>query len=197
MKYFTTAIIGYLIGSFSTAYFIGRAKGIDIREKGSNNAGASNIKVNFGWGLGIVTALVDMFKAFAAITICRNLFPNDEIIPFLAGAMAVIGHMFPFYLNFRAGKGFATYIGMVLTVNWKLGLAIMLMTAIVTVVSNYIFIATVATVTVVPVYYICTKADIPIIAILIVLGLIIIYKHKINFIRLINHEEIGLREKKR
>ena len=96
MEYFVTAIISYLLGTINAAYFIGKAHGFDIRERGSHNAGASNIKVNFGWGAAAFTCLCDMFKAIVAVKLCTYLYPDNEIIPFLAGAMAVIGHIFPF-----------------------------------------------------------------------------------------------------
>ena len=197
MNYIYTSIISYLLGSFNIAYFIAKANGFDIRERGSRNAGASNMKVNFGWWAGILTALVDMLKAIIAVRLCSYLFPDDEIIPFLAGAMTIVGHIFPFYMGFRGGKGFASYLGMVIAINWKLALAVMALTAIVTYVTNYIVIGTFSVITVVPLYYIFNKASIGIIAILVAVALLMLYKHRINIKRIISHEEIGLREKKK
>ena len=194
---FLILIISYLLGSFNIAYFIAKANGFDIRERGSRNAGASNMKVNFGWWAGILTALVDMLKAIIAVRLCSYLFPDDEIIPFLAGAMTIVGHIFPFYMGFRGGKGFASYLGMVIAINWKLALAVMALTAIVTYVTNYIVIGTFSVITVVPLYYIFNKASIGIIAILVAVALLMLYKHRINIKRIISHEEIGLREKKK
>ena len=84
MKYLITALIGYLLGSLNPAYFIGKAKGIDIRKTGTLNAGASNAKVHFGWTIGVITALLDFSKAALAILICSRLYPNDEFIRHLA-----------------------------------------------------------------------------------------------------------------
>ena len=190
MEYIYTSLISYLLGSFNIAYFVSRAHGFDIRETGSRNAGASNMKVNFGWGAGIMTCLVDMFKAIIAMKLCTYLFPNNEIIPALAGAMAVVGHIYPFYLGFHGGKGFASYLGMLIGLNWKLALAIMLLTGIVTLLSNYIVLGTLSTMVTVPIYLICTKANIYVTAIITAVSLLIIYKHRINFRRIINHEEI-------
>ena len=67
MEYIYTAIISYLLGSINTAYILAKSKGFDIRERGSNNAGASNIKLNLGWGAAVVTGLCDMLKAIIAI----------------------------------------------------------------------------------------------------------------------------------
>ncbi len=148
------------------------------------------MKVNFGWGAGIMTCLVDMAKAIIAMKLCAYLFPNNEIIPVLAGAMAVVGHIFPFYMGFHGGKGFASYIGMLLGLNWKFALVIMALTAIVTLISNYIVVGTLTTMAVVPLYLIFTKANIYVILIVAAISALITYKHRINIRRIINHEEI-------
>ena len=196
MNYLVTAIISYLLGSINTAYIFGRLHGLDIREKGSRNAGASNIKVNFGWAAGIFTGLCDMAKAIIAMRLCGYLFPGNELIPFLAGAMAIVGHIFPFYMDFRGGKGFASYLGMMVGIDYRFGLIIVALTIVLTFLTNYVAVATAIILIIVPLYFIYIKADIAIIIILIAVSLLIACKHRINFIRLKNHEEMGLREKK-
>ena len=190
MEYVYTSLISYLLGSLNIAYFVSKAHGFDIRETGSRNAGASNMKVNFGWGAGIMTCLVDMAKAIIAMKLCAYLFPNNEIIPVLAGAMTVVGHIYPFYMGFHGGKGFASYIGMLLGLNWKFALVIMALTAIVTLISNYIVVGTLTTMAVVPLYLIFTRANIYVILIVTAVSALIVYKHRINIRRIINHEEI-------
>ena len=190
MNYIYTALISYLLGTFNIAYFIAKAHGFDIRERGSRNAGASNMKVNFGWGAGILTALCDMAKSFIAIKLCSYLFPGDELIPFVSGAMAIIGHIFPFYMGFRGGKGFASYIGMVIALDIRLALAIAALTIIVALTTNYIVLATFTVITVVPLYYIYKGARIEIILILVAIAALIFYKHRVNIKRLIHHEEM-------
>ncbi|MBR5341984.1 MAG: glycerol-3-phosphate 1-O-acyltransferase PlsY [Erysipelotrichaceae bacterium] len=197
MEYIYTAIISYLLGSINTAYILAKSKGFDIRERGSNNAGASNVKLNLGWGAAVVTGLCDMLKAIIAIKLSSYLFPDNEVIPFLAGAMAIVGHIFPFYMGFRGGKGFASYLGMLLALNWKLALVMMALTVIVTFITNYIALATLCTVTIVPLYYIYMKANPICIAILLAVTVLIYYKHRINIQRIIRHEEIGFRDKKK
>ncbi|MBQ9425137.1 MAG: glycerol-3-phosphate acyltransferase [Erysipelotrichaceae bacterium] len=197
MEYVYTALISYLLGSFNIAYFVGKAHGFDIRERGSKNAGASNMKVNFGWGAAVATCLCDMGKAILAIFLCSYLFPGNEIIPFFAGAMAIVGHIFPFYLGFRGGKGFASYLGMLLAINWKLALVIMTLVGIIMYLSNYIVVATLTVMVLVPLYYIYQQADISIILILLAVSALIFYKHRINIRRIINHEEIHVLEKKK
>ena len=190
MEYFYTSLISYLLGSFNIAYFVSKAHGFDIRDRGSKNAGASNMKVNFGWGAGILTCLVDMLKAIFSMKLCAYLFPNNEVIPALAGVMAIVGHIYPFYLGFHGGKGFASYLGMLIGLNWKLALAIMLLVGIVTLLSNYIVVGTLTTMVTVPIYLICTKANIYVTFVITAISLLIIYKHRINIKRIINHEEM-------
>ena len=190
MNYIYTALISYLFGTFNIAYIIAKAHGFDIRERGSKNAGASNMKVNFGWGAGVLTALCDMAKSVIAIKLCSYLFPNDELIPFISGAMAIIGHIFPFYMGFRGGKGFASYIGMVIGTNIKLALVIAVLTIIIALSTNYIVLGTFIVITVVPLYYIFTGARIEIILILLALAALIFYKHRANIVRLFHHEEM-------
>ncbi|MBR0473752.1 MAG: glycerol-3-phosphate 1-O-acyltransferase PlsY [Erysipelotrichaceae bacterium] len=194
MKYITCIIIGYFLGCVNFAYIIGKLKGFDIREKGSGNAGASNVTIALGWGYGILTALLDIAKGYLAVTICRNMFPDMVEAPFLAGACAVNGHIFPFYMHFKGGKGFASYMGMLLAFSWKLALAMAIITVIITVVSNYISLATMSVSVLTPAYYLYKGLQMFPLMILVVLMILIIYKHRINIQRIINHEEIGLRD---
>ena len=196
MEYIVTSLLSYLLGSINTAYFIAKANGFDIRERGSKNAGASNVKVNFGWPLAILTCLCDMAKAIIAIRLSSYLFPGNEIIPFLAGAIAILGHIFPFYMGFHGGKGFASYLGMLIGLNWKLALVVMAVTGIVSLLSNYIAVGTLAVLAIAPIYYIYTKADPASIAIITAISAFIAYKHRINVQRIMAGEEMGIFERK-
>ncbi|MBR2671768.1 MAG: glycerol-3-phosphate acyltransferase [Oscillospiraceae bacterium] len=194
MQYVYCVLIGYFFGCLSPAYLIGRMHGVDIREQNSGNAGASNVAVTFGWPQAILTAVIDIGKAFAASYLCAKLFPGIEIAPFLGGACAVIGHIFPFYLKFKGGKGYASYFGMVLSVNWKLALFLVVLGVVVTLVTNYIALATISTTIVTPAWIYYKEPSLLILGILLILMAVIIYKHKINIIRIIKKEEIGLRD---
>lgn len=194
MKYLICAVIGYLLGCFNTAFFISKAKGFDIRDKGTGNAGASNIKLSLGWGYAVLTALCDIFKAFAAVLIARYLYPDDAFVQCLAGCMAVVGHIFPFYMHFRGGKGYACYAGMLLGLNWKLALAAMAFGIIVTLVTDYIAIATISTVVLIPLHFAMNDAPLESVLVLCAVALLVIFKHRTNIKKIISHEEIGLRK---
>ena len=112
--------IGYVFGLFQTSYIIGRLHGIDIRDHGSGNAGTTNMMRTMGTKAGILTFLGDCFKCVFAVVLIRLLFGSrySDIIPLLAlyGAAGVIlGHNFPFYLQFRGGKGIAATVGIMIS----------------------------------------------------------------------------------
>ncbi len=104
-------IIGYLLGSVSPSYILGKLlKGIDIREHGDGNAGTTNAKKVLGLGPAIVCGIYDLGKGLLAMWIAYKL-GADPIFMYAAGYAAIIGHIFPFYLGFRGGQGVATAVG--------------------------------------------------------------------------------------
>ena len=105
MNYLLAVILGYLLGCSSMAYYIGKIQKTDIRTAGSGNLGASNTTVLFGWGAGVAVALHDIGKAILAVLAAKWLFPGLEYAGAAAGVACVLGHIFPFYLGFRGGKG--------------------------------------------------------------------------------------------
>ncbi|MBR0385056.1 MAG: glycerol-3-phosphate acyltransferase, partial [Erysipelotrichaceae bacterium] len=153
MKYVISIVIGYLLGCINNAYLISKVKGFDIREKGTHNAGASNMKLQLGWGYGVLTALLDIAKGTVAVFLARYLYPDTSVCWFAAGAMAVMGHIFPFYMNFKGGKGYATYVGFMLGIDWRVGVACIIYGVIATLVINYIAISTITTVIAVPFWF--------------------------------------------
>lgn len=193
MNYLISALIGYLLGSFNTAYLLSKAKGFDIRDKGTHNPGASNITITLGWKFGIITALFDILKASLAVVIAQTIFKNVEYVGLVSGIMAVFGHMYPIYLKFKGGKGFASYMGMLLAIDWKLALILMVVCALITIITDYIAIATLFAVIFFPIYYYLYN-DISFVFIgLVALSLLIVFKHRKNVINIINGDEIGLR----
>lgn len=116
-------IIGYVFGLFQTGYFVGKAHHMDIRKHGSGNAGSTNALRVLGWGAGITTFIGDCFKCVLAILLVTFLFKDrcPQMLPLLrlyAGAGATLGHNFPFYMNFKGGKGIAVMAGLILCTNW-------------------------------------------------------------------------------
>ena len=113
--------IGYVFGLFQTGYIYGKSKGIDIRKEGSGNAGTTNSLRVLGWKAGAITFLGDLFKASFAVLLVKLIFKNSypdfvKVLELYAGFGTVLGHNFPFYLQFKGGKGIACTSGMILAV---------------------------------------------------------------------------------
>ena len=99
------AVIGYMIGAVNPSYIISKIKGFDIRKKGSGNAGASNALIVFGKAVGILCALFDIYKACLAIELTRRvIFPEFELAFIITSTAVIIGHMYPFYMGFKAAR---------------------------------------------------------------------------------------------
>lgn len=192
LGYILSAFIGYLLGCSNMAYYISKIKGINLREGGSKNLGASNVTYLIGKKAGFITCIHDILKAVFAVYVSKTVFPNLKYAYILAGVMAIIGHMFPFYLKFKGGKGFASYLGTMVVVNWKYFLVLLLIIIIVTLISDYIVFGTMATVMLSPVYVLITINIIPFFFLLIP-SIIIILKHQENFVKIKNNEEYKVR----
>ena len=109
MEYLIVFIVFYLFGSISPALITGKlVKGIDIRDVNSKNAGASNVTITLGLKYGVIVGLSDILKGLIPILVLRVIFPDNNIIWFIGGISAVLGHIFPFYMKFKGGKGTST-----------------------------------------------------------------------------------------
>ncbi len=192
MGYVLSVLLGYLLGCSNMALYIAKWKKVNLRSGGSGNLGASNTTLLLGWRAGILVALHDIGKAALAVALARSLFPQQEFAGAAAGVASVLGHIFPFYLKFRGGKGFASFYGMVFALSWQLGIVLGLVIILVTLVTDYIVCGTAATVVTAPIYLGITKSWI-LAGILCVATLVILYKHRENFPRILNGTEKGLR----
>lgn len=192
MGYVFAAIMGYLLGCSSMAFYIGKIRKKDIRTAGSGNLGASNTAILFGWGAGAAVALHDIGKAVLAMLLAQWMFPERMYVGAAAGVACVLGHIFPFYLGFRGGKGLASYFGMTLVLNWKLALIVAGVVILVTLITDYISVATLTTIVVVPAYMGLTTRSLPLTAILCLATAVMLHKHWENIRRIARHEEIGL-----
>ena len=123
-------ITAYLIGSICTAVWIGKAYyGIDIRQHGSGNSGATNTFRVLGKKPGTIVMLIDIFKGWfatslAGLLVIFNVVEADNLIVYklIMGALAVLGHIFPVYERFKGGKGVATLLGMMLAIHLEVAL---------------------------------------------------------------------------
>jgi acyl phosphate:glycerol-3-phosphate acyltransferase len=113
-----SAIFAYLLGSIPSAVWYGKIfHGVDIRQHGSGNAGATNSLRIFGKKAGIIVLIFDFLKGFLAVYLTKQFLKTDnEILPLVIGLLVVLGHIYPVFAQFRGGKGVATAIGVIVAV---------------------------------------------------------------------------------
>ena len=192
MKLFFVILAGYFLGCSNMAWYLAKIRNADLRSGGSGNLGASNAVVLLGWKAGVLTAVHDIGKAVLAVILAKCLLPESDFAPAAAGVACVLGHIFPFWLKFKGGKGFASFWGMTLALNWKLAIAVAVAIILVTIITDYIVCGTLTTIISVPVYMIFTQGWIIALIILIATAVIFV-KHWENYPRMLNGTELGLR----
>ena len=184
MNYLLCILIGYLIGAINPSYIIAKLRGFDIREKGSKNAGASNALILFGKVLGIGCALFDIAKATFAIWLCGKLFPELTYSFAVTGVACILGHVFPFYMNFKGGKGLACLGGMILAFDCRVFLIMLAAEIIVAIVTDYICFVPLTASAVFPIVYGIMRQDARGALIISLILPLMIYKHKENLKRI-------------
>jgi glycerol-3-phosphate acyltransferase PlsY len=121
--YLVYALVAYLLGSISTAIITCKLMGLeDPRSVGSNNPGATNVLRTCGKKAAIITLLGDMLKGLLPIIVVQQL-SADTMALAITGVSAFLGHLYPVYFHFKGGKGVATFYGVLLGINWMIGLA--------------------------------------------------------------------------
>ena len=193
MGYLAVVLMGYLLGSSNMTWYLAKLKHVDVRGKGSGNLGTSNATILLGWRAGILVGIHDIGKAALSVLLARLLFPQLEHMGAAAGAACVWGHIFPFYLKFRGGKGFAPFLGMTLALNWKFALAVLAIVVLITLVTESLVIGTFTTIAVVPAWTGFVNGKVIGALIILAASLVILYKHRENITRLRNGTEIGLK----
>ena len=193
----TAVLIGYLLGCFQTSYFISKmVSQKDIREIGSGNAGASNVTSELGWKYGILTGFADVLKAYIPTQIVLYIFPGAyqplDLIA-LAGTGAVVGHIYPFFLDFRGGKGVACYIGMLLAIDWQIGIAIIIGLILLTIITDYVAVGSIFLYIIIPILAYYSKYSKVVVGCAVVLLVVGMIKHWINVQRILSGSETGLR----
>ena len=143
-----TSLLAYLLGSVATAVWVGKIfHGVDVREHGSGNAGATNVIRVLGWKTGVPVLLIDMLKGWMAamLPVFFSLAGNGTALltnlQILAGVMVILGHIFPVFAGFRGGKGVATIFGVLLAVNPLLTLSCFVVFLTVLLLTGYVSVS--------------------------------------------------------
>lgn len=139
--------ISYGIGCCHGSLAAQLLSGVNVKNAGIKNSGASNAAIVLGWKYGLLVAIIDIFKGFAAVAGLRLLLGLGNFSPelvwtmlFIGGAGVILGHNFPFYMKFDGGKGTASVIGVMIALDWKLGLLGLLLLIAVSLITNYLVI---------------------------------------------------------
>lgn len=191
---------GYLIGNLNTAAILARLRGFDIRKQGSGNAGASNALVTMGKGAAVCSALVDILKCFLPVWLLLHVFTlpeGCERLPVVTGIAVILGHMFPFWMQFRGGKGFASLLGLMLALDWRFFLAAIAVVVVLLLTVRYIALATITCAALLPFAWYWKSGDLIAAVLLLALGVVIVSKHIENLRRMKHGTEIKFGEKKK
>lgn len=206
ISYIICAIIAYLIGSISFAViFTKKIKGFDVREKGSKNAGSTNVLRTAGKGVAVLTLICDISKGIVAIAIALLIGKiaklsdaSSALLVEIAGICVVLGHTFPIFFKFKGGKGVATSLGVLLMTNWRIGLICLVFALIVMAISKMVSLGSISAAILFPIlcifinesYLIGGKeAHFSYVVFALILALIVIFNHRTNIKRLLRGEE--------
>ncbi|MGL4861493.1 MAG: glycerol-3-phosphate 1-O-acyltransferase PlsY [Cetobacterium sp.] len=194
MKFLIFAVIAYIFGSLPCGVWLGKGvKNIDIREYGSKNSGATNAYRILGPKYGIMVLILDALKGYIPLYIA-SLFDIGGIYIILLGLVAILGHTFSFFLQFKGGKGVATSLGVFLFLMSKVVGVLVLVFILVVGISKYISLGSVICAGLLPIlaYFMPVRDDatrLPLVAISLIVGIFVIYKHKANIQRLMEGKE--------
>ncbi len=184
-------VLSYLAGAFPTSYLTGRVfKGIDLREHGSRNLGATNVYRVLGWRYAVPVALVDVAKGAGPVWSAGAWGPDMEMFPLYCGVAAVVGHVFSVFVGWKGGKGVATASGVVLALAPKALVASLVVWAALVWLTGYVSVGSVASAVVFPVAaYFLEHARGGVLAIEIALAAFLVWKHRANLQRLVRGTE--------
>ncbi len=178
-------LIGYLFGNINAAYIISKLQGFDIRDRGSGNAGASNVIITIGKKAGLITAILDITKAAVASTVVVALFPRLRYAHILGGSACIIGHIFPILMKFHGGKGLACLGGMILSYNPEIFLLLLAIEIFLGFGLDYICVVPITGSIIFTGIYAFLTGDAAGTMILASVSLIILYKHIENLHRIL------------
>lgn len=202
--YLTVAIVAYVIGSINFAVIFSRKfAGFDVREKGSKNAGTTNVLRTVGKKVAALTLACDILKgvfAVLAATLATTMWEGFDVqtLKYLAGFMVIVGHTYPIFFEFRGGKGVATAIGVLLMLNWKIGLICLAFGLILIALTKMVSLGSMCAAVLFPVLSIFMQKGITVLQTVLcfAIGALVIFNHRTNIKRIKEGKENKLSFKK-
>ena len=200
--YIIIAIIAYAIGSINFSVLISKKMaGFDVREKGSGNAGSTNMLRSVGKKAAALTLLCDVLKGVVAILIALiagKIIKNVDraVLVQIAGILVVVGHTFPIFFEFKGGKGVATSLGVIMMINWKIGLICLVFALAIMAFSRMVSMGSVGAAILFPVLtlfintnFIVQASGMKYFIFSVILAVIVVFNHRANIKRIANGTE--------
>ena len=199
LTYIVIGIIAYLIGSISFSVIISKKMaGFDVREKGSKNAGSTNVLRTVGKKAAVITLLCDVLKGVVAVLIAYivgKFVDNVDraILVQVAALCVVIGHTFPIFFKFKGGKGVATSLGIVLLLNWQIGLICLVFALVLMILTRMVSLGSISAAILFPVLTIFITENYLVEGNYIIFGILlaefVVYNHRANVKRILTGTE--------
>lgn len=197
--YIIVAVIAYLLGSISFSVIISKKMaGFDVREKGSGNAGSTNVLRTVGKKAAVLTLICDVLKGVVAVLIAtlvgkiwKDL--DGALLVQLAGIFVIIGHTFPIFFKFKGGKGVATSLGVLLITNWQIGLICLVFALVLMALTQMVSVGSIGAAILYPVLTIFITQNYIVtgnyIISSIIIAVLVVFKHRSNVKRLLSGTE--------
>ncbi|MBQ3866805.1 MAG: glycerol-3-phosphate acyltransferase [Clostridia bacterium] len=193
LPYFFCSLAAYLAGAVNFAWIVARKKGIDIQHKGSGNPGTTNVGRVMGLSAAAVVFVGDVLKAAAMVFAARFLFSDSPGIGEVTTLACVLGHMYPFYLDFKGGKGVAVLLGASLGTDWQVFFLLIAVLLVIAFLSDHLFLGNLSAAAGFWLWsFLSGKRPMELLALFIAVGLSF-WKHRGNFARLFAGQEKSLR----
>ena len=205
--YIIIGIIAYAIGSISfSVIFSKKMAGFDVREKGSGNAGSTNVLRTVGKKAAVLTLVCDILKGIVAILIAviiGNIVSHIDkaLLVQIASISVIVGHTFPIFFGFKGGKGVATSLGVLLLINWQIGLICLVFALVIMVLTRMVSAGSILAAILFPVLTLFIGQDYYVVSgnyfiFSVIMALIVAFNHRTNISRILNGTENKLSFKK-
>ncbi len=200
--YVLVALVAYLIGSINFAIiFSKKFAGFDVREKGSKNAGTTNVLRTVGKKAAVLTLICDILKGVVSVLLAMLAAyiwkeTDTEVLKYLAGLFAIIGHTWPVYYGFKGGKGVATSLGVLLMVNAQIGVICLVFALIIMIATRWVSLGSILAAILFPILTVFMTDNFWAKVISILIGLLVVFNHRSNIKRLKQGTENKLSFKK-
>ena len=206
VAYIVVAILSYLIGSINFSIIISKkVAGFDVREKGSGNAGTTNMLRTVGKKAALITLVCDILKGVISVLLALLLGKiakeaNNSILAQIAGILVIIGHTFPIFFKFKGGKGVATAVGVLLTTNWQIGLICLIFGLVLIALTRMVSLGSITAAILFPILVLFIKTNYIVegnyFIYSLIIAVMVVFNHRENVKRLLSGTENKLSFKK-